>query len=724
MSELSAVMPRTRPNTPSKGGSASGKATPEPEPNPELLPKPLAEDLDNITVDREEFIHEAEVEMEQLHQRTTPQEVGTKPKTAQGPNPSLRKSPRRSTTRNDILTTNLWAQDAARTEYAKRKNPLNWRETLDSVDNLIDMTTPTPTPGASRRNSIGRNSCGGSLSNYVVQDCPREISADNALVAPTYSDPMSRTIPIDLNRFPDGDGFIYGTTNTMISAVTKLYDGNKRTPKDDEMLREIIDSLKKVNFPKFKNQAMANQLRGQRDFEILHNLSNDWYNEVPKMFYGKNDPPKSQDRTKMLMDIYKRIKESFPSVLTVSTSKEEFFAFFMELASKTRLHELRAFETFEILNWKCDHELKQYLRGIFSSKRESYEETIHGFMVLYGKPMMKESMIVKFNNKKITRKNFRQDVQELRRLSVSAYQGDTEEQINRSVGEKLMGFVSDHINRLVAREKQKRQLLKENGLNIHDDFTGDAFFEFVICTVESVAVNPSVPILRVEEEAILRLQQQQISATVDFNEATYVPDVATLTEVANPKANAHQSHQSQREEDEGRQKQKQYRKPGKGKGRYSKNSNDKPTNDYDEIIHLNQKQKLEEAGNSLASYYPLSGNFADIIRRIYTAGQKVYPSLRAPRFDADQKPTNTMAGDKYILNTGPIPNKVFNRRKKNFYFTVDVLKYFANHCWKCGSATCNPQSRHCPYAQKDSTFKPCGRCNRGLHKDRDCMRAE
>ena len=607
----------------------------------------------------------------------------------------------------DDITANIWSQSGNRVYKRQEAYGDLWaQKTLDAEKEraLIDFDTIGVAPIPSHAKSAAE------LMNTFTNPLnePAQKMA-NPLQGPVFPHPFSQDIPpaLDPSKYTDNNAFILGLMNSMNRYIMLSTQTTKRTPREEREYQQLHNKLQGFDTVTFRNQALVHRLREQQEFDLRFSFSNDLYQEIPVLEYYTGSYQCDPDRPRLLSAIKKQLSQSFYKNFTTTSPREEFSMFFHEVASITKMNRMTSYETYELLSYKCDYKLRKHLQAILTAKIGNYKSSITFFMTQYGKPKTRESMLVKFNKLRPSVKNFRENVQEIRRVAMSAFEGESEESINRTVSERLMLWLSDHINRMIARERQKRRLAVQSGIITNSNFEGESFFEYVILTVEEQSINPATPILRFKEQEINESDEEEY-----LEEAVYEPETI------------HQVKQQVLKEEN---KPERIQSGGSGSGAKPKNLGAKPKNKapvHDEKIMMKNKKGVEDSVAALEERFS-NKPFEEVLKIFYDSGSKIYPSLKPPKFDVAQKNSNTkVEGGKYILNTNPIPDHVFNRRKKNYFFSESALKYFSNHCWRCGSSSCNPISVNCPYKDMETTFKPCSRCKRGLHRDRDCKRAE
>ena len=599
----------------------------------------------------------------------------------------------------DLITGNIWAQSGNIYQHRQEKYGEQWVDYTKQVEKeraLIDLSTPATSPlkGAAQTSAEVLNQFTNPGGEVSMQNW-------NSLQGPIIQDPFKPVVPNQI-QYPDFIGFTTGMLNSMNRKDYLMGKPNK-SPDNVEELKQLTKRLALFDTISFRNQAITSRTREQQEYDLRNNLALDLYEELPVMNYFDGDLSLEQEteRPKLLFNIGKKLGQTYSKAFTPNSSREEFHSFFKDLESATNMNRLRPKEVLGLLNERCDHKLRTLLGSLLRAKNNDSKRTLEDFMQRYGKPKQKESMLLRFNNMKLTKKSFRHDVQELRRLSMTAFEGEAEEAINNRVADRILSYLSDYINRIIARERQKRLLAVKNGLTTFL-FEGEPLFEFIILTVEDQSSNPSVQILRFEEEDLENIEELILPT---------IPDVAQIQ----------QQPVETFKEPETETKPNYSKNKGKGVKGKSKDTKTNVNATFDQKITFKDKKLIEEAVAALEERFQ-SKPFVETILFLYESGSKVFPNLKAPKMDENQKLSNTIIEGKYVLNTNSMPEHVFNRRKKNYFFTEAALKYFTNHCWRCGSTTCNPKSQHCPYRNMDTTFKPCNKCRRGLHKDKDCKR--
>ena len=141
------------------------------------------------------------------------------------------------------------------------------------------------------------------------------------------------------------------------------------------------------------------------------------------------------------------------------------------------------------------------------------------------------------------------------------------------------------------------------------------------------------------------------------------------------------------------------------------------------VIHINEVDKINKFVNEFVKKYPIhnASAFNTHIQTITKRAAERFPSVKEVKLDPNQTPRVQMKENGfYVCNSPPIDFDIFLERGKGQLFTVKLLEYFNDKCWKCGLTDCNPASLKCPMRKAPSGFAPCQVCKRALHGDKAC----
>ena len=139
-----------------------------------------------------------------------------------------------------------------------------------------------------------------------------------------------------------------------------------------------------------------------------------------------------------------------------------------------------------------------------------------------------------------------------------------------------------------------------------------------------------------------------------------------------------------------------------------------PSKDF---VYLND-HRYDDAVEFFNRRYPLDTK--DLKTFIFEWTQNSNRYLTSPIQIEGGNPSFLKINGKIQSDSPKLDFPLFKVKNNRYYFSNDLLKHFAEFCFKCSLRFCN-NGEKCPMKHCNDTYSVCEICQKGLHSNSECL---
>ena len=369
----------------------------------------------------------------------------------------------------------------------------------------------------------------------------------------------------------------------------------------------------------------------------------------------------SSEDSKELNGICKRAKEIYEGKLTINSPNLHSFLKF--LIKEQNARKLSINDVMEIMRLKLD----PFDFEIFETQVETngFHDAFDEFKELYVQQPLLTDKIKAFHQYKLDLHNLRESLRTLANKAKNAYPKLTRTEIDEKIFDYLKVNLRDPLFSKMIEEDAKREMLIKKGFNC-SKLRGIELFDFL------------------EEKARENLPNKTYVRAVGVEELD-----KQLSEL---------QHRCDTLENKLDNKN------------FSRNSQQKPSKDF---VYLND-HRYDDAVEFFNRRYPLGSKDLKTFISEWTENANRY--LPNPIQIIGGHPSVFKSGGKIQSNTPTIDFPIFVFKNNQYFFSNDLLRHFAEFCFKCSLKYCNVGD-NCPYKDSKDTYEICRICQKAMHSE-------